>query len=288
MALSPVKALGSVLECKFSDDLDDLYQTELARLAIKTSKGTKLEIESVSPKEEDDEPFSLDAGKRLIESCRLKQRMKFHNFTVKMKSGSDKDVVTMSAWHLGDRWYLLDFTEMPKSDDAEKVQEEIEKLSEKLKKDRIEKYRAAAGGSPESAVRTVVERALAGSTTRARAIAILPDDLDDILDCSGDSEIKEHVSRAEERIERFSSTEGRDDDDDDNERKKPAIKVKSVKVTDRGKIASGGDFPDSCTAEKAVEWADVDIEVSVDGKSDSTVAKAIKVDGLWRVLYVRI
>jgi len=281
--LTTVGMMASMLECKFPSDADDSDLRPYAKIVVGRSKGAKLTVKSVEPK--DEKPFTLEPGKQIVGSCKLTKAFTVQSFTVHLAEGSDKDELTMSAMKVGDRWYLAGFDELPKTKDTDgKGDAEAEKLVADLSTKRAKRFRGEAGSTAAAVVKNVIEAAVFHSKERAEAVHIGEDELKEAV-CSDAGDVADQVERSLSSLREFARNND-SDEGSDMSRHGEVVTIKAVTLQDSGKVAAKDDFR-GCTTKAGFDWADVKVDVEADGKPHELHAVAIKLDGTWRVLYVK-
>lgn len=277
LGLTGRTAVQSAMDCKIPDDAVPIDMSELLQLAMKRNKGIKLTIDSVDERVDSD-PMTIEAGKSAGNSCVFKKTLTFKDYVIKLKDGSDTSEIRMSAMQLGDRWYLANFGDLPANKEWTAADDEkLEKAGSQIELTRNAHFRKHAGGSPESAVRGFVEAVVWRSRERAQAIALRPEEVETSI-CD-DEAVIDKAKETRELINRFT------DDSDDSDEKRPEVVIKSIKVLDRGKADSE---LRGCKVKTPIEWADVQVEVEVDGKPEKpALGLAVELDGKWRVLHLK-
>jgi hypothetical protein len=294
MRLTMNGAMAPMLDCKIPGDADDremrpMYEKMLT-YGMKYSKGKKLALKTIEPAE--DKPFTVDKGKRVMGSCRLKEDLTLQSFVLKLADGSEKDELKMSAMKAGDRWYLSSIEGLEPTDDPDrdKWMKDIETMTKEAEAKRKQRYRSEAGGSPEAVVRGLLDAALAQSSDRAKAIHLSFDEMEE-LSCSEDTrdKIKDSLSVLD-HIEREDEDEGEGEGDDKDKKdkpKEPKLKIVGVKSMDKGKADAGADLR-GCKGKTAAEWEQLQVEIKEanDDDTDKLDVLMVKLDGSWRVFYI--
>jgi hypothetical protein len=293
VALTGMDDLGSAISCHFADDNTTGDFREMAKIGAKRNMGIDIEVESVRPDDEE-KVKTQKAGKYIFDSCKLTKDIETHQFKVRMKDGSEVERVTMRAMKVGDRWYFSNFDELPTSKkwDEDDDKDSLEIFKE-ISKKRNDKVRKAVCGSPESAAKGLFDAVKWRSRSRADAIVMgrYGDDFDKIFKCDGYStELQMKIEKTDTQISELTRPDPEEGEDDDygeggRPRKRDEIELKSVKVTDKGKIGAG-DSVHGCIADESMDRADLEAEVVLNGDDKETLrGVAIKVDDYWRILY---